>query len=278
MMTTMIKFPVANLFSKPWAITRSGWETARYNLMERNGDEVQPRRALFDHGCDYIGAATRGTDIWGNPIDGMFIAGGTAFIPVAGVIAANIGPWEKTFGFVDVNDLDNELELATGDPRVNDIEFIFDSPGGYVTGVPEFADKIAAVNDSEKKVTAAVGGMCCSAAYWMAVGTYSIRASKTSDVGSIGVYQPIIDYSRLYKNAGVDVELAKSGKFKGQEYPGTPVSEEYKAHVQSEIDTIFGWFAGHVTKYRPSVSADTMQGQSFLAEEAFRRGLVDIVN
>lgn len=275
---TMIKFPVANLFSKPWAITRAGWETARYNLTERTLDAVRPQRALFDHGADCLGLSTRGTDLFGNPIDGMFIVDGVANIPVQGVIAANIGPWEKTFGFVDVNDLDTELELAVGSPHVDEVRFIFDSPGGYIVGVPELATKISDVNDNEKKVTAVAQGMCCSAAYWLAAGAYSIEAAKTSDVGSIGVYQPIIDYSRLYQNAGVDVELAKSGKFKGQEYPGTPVSDEYKAHVQSEVDTIFGWFAGHVTKYRPSVSADTMQGQSFMGEESFRRGLVDIVS
>ncbi len=271
-----MNFPIANLFSHRWAITQAGWETARYNLMERPAQGFKPG-GLFSHADGRLCASTRGSDIFGNAIPGMEINGGVATIPIKGVIAANIGAWEKNWGFVDVNDLDHELELAAGSPKVDEIRLAFDSPGGYIVGVPDLAEKIASINESEKEVNAFALGQCCSAAYWLAAGAYSITAGKTSDVGSIGVYQPIEDYSRMYKNAGVDVELIKSGEFKGQGYPGTPYSEEYKAHLQAEVDTLFGWFAGHVTSNRLGVESDSMKGQSFLGEEAFRRGLVDIV-
>lgn len=271
----MTQFPIANLFSHKWCITQAGWETARYNLMERPAQGFKPGGLLQTPGI--IGSVTsRGVDIFGNAIPGMEVNGHVATIPVNGIIAANIGPLEKTFGFVDVFDLEHEHEIAMGNPMVREIHYTFDSPGGYIVGVPEFADKIAA-DRQEKYILASAIGECCSAAYWLAAGATEITAGKTSDVGSIGVFQAVIDYSRMYQNAGVDVEVIKSGKFKGQGYPGTEVSDEYKAHLQTEVNQIFNWFVVHVTSYR-RVKAESMQGQSFLGNEALSRSLVDAIN
>jgi signal peptide peptidase SppA len=150
-----------------------------------------------------------------------------------------------------------------------------DSPGGSVTGVPELAARIKAVAD-ERPVFAFTDGMMCSAAYWLASQTDAIYATKTADVGSIGVYMAILDEARAYEMAGVKVELFKAGRLKGMGMPGTSLTEEAREHLQSEVDDIYQWFTSDVRSKR-DVSAEVMQGQSFMAEAAARHELIDMV-
>lgn len=276
-----------HLLSNRWLITPRGWiqaigglEKAAFwaPLMRQRGPVFHIDKGELPDGSTYeiaeVEASTRGYNLFDQPIPGMEIEGEVAKIPVTGVLLKGADIIDKTFGFTDPDDVRSDFDSALANSGVKKIELHFDSPGGTVSGIPGLADHIT---KSTKRVEAFVDGQLCSAAYWLAAGCYSISATRDSDVGSIGVYQPMEDYSRMYKAAGIDVELAKTGKHKGAGYPGVPITEEQKAHFQAEVDMIGSWFFGHVTSNRSGIEPDSMEGQSFLAEEAFRRGLVDVV-
>jgi ClpP class serine protease len=120
--------------------------------------------------------------------------------------------------------------------------------------------------------------MACSAAYWLASQAQSIMMDQSALVGSIGVYLPIADQSERYKQAGVKMDVIKGGKFKGMGIPGTTLTEEQRAQLQSRVDYIYGQFKAAVRTGRGmDIRDEDMQGQDFFGAQAMEAGLVDAI-
>lgn len=245
--------------SRPWLITPQGHASvmraveASINHMER----------------------APGVDMCGNavPVQQMEVINGTAFIPISGVIGQKLGSMERGFGATDINDVMNEFRAALADASVSSIAFMIDSPGGTVSGVPEAAAEISAARGI-KPITAYTDGLIASAAYYIASSADEIVGTMSSEVGSIGVYQALLDVSRAYADQGISVELIKAGKFKAAGYPGTALTPEQRAQLQSQVDQIHEMFTSHVNANR-SVNPEAMQGQTFIGQRALDAGLID---
>lgn len=207
-------------------------------------------------------------------VEQMVVRNGIAYIPIGGAIGKNLSPFDRGSGAVDVNDVATELAESEENDKVKGIILCFDSPGGMVTGTPELARTIEKV---QKPVYAYTEGVIASAAYWLAAATDGIFATETASIGSIGVYVPFHDLTGMAEKKGVKVELIKTGKYKGMGYPGTALSDDHREHLQARVDEIFSMFKSHVTKHRPGVKADSMQGQTFLGYPSQERGLIDAV-
>lgn len=206
-------------------------------------------------------------------VEQMQIADGIAYIPINGAIGQKLDPFERGEGAVDVLDVAREIDEAEDSAEVGLLFFDIDSPGGMVTGTPELAARMSRI---EKPAYAFTNGMMASAAYWLGSSLNAIYTTPTANVGSIGVYLPVLDVSGWYASKGVKVEVIKAGKLKGIGFPGTSLSKEQRAHLQQRVDDIYRMFAGAVIERRGArISEDTMQGQTFLAAEAFDRGLID---
>jgi signal peptide peptidase SppA len=148
-----------------------------------------------------------------------------------------------------------------------------DSPGGMVTGTPELADQIEAC---DKPVFAWSDGLMASAAYWLGVSADQVYTSSTAEVGSIGVYLPWRDSSKMMEDRGIKTEVFRAGKFKGMGYPGTSLNDEQRALLQAEVDDIYDLFASHVQRNRLGrVNKETMQGQTFRGKNAIKHSLID---
>jgi signal peptide peptidase SppA len=223
---------------------------------------------------DAFRAAREGTGVCGEAVDleQMEIVDGVAHIPISGPIGRGLGSFEKGAGAVDVSDITDDLEAAEEDEECTLIVLDFDSSGGMVSGTPELADRIAAVN---KPIYAFTSGLIASAAYWLAAATEGIFATKSADIGSIGVYIPWADYTEAYKKEGVKIELFTSGKYKGMGFPGTKLSEDQRKLLQGRVVEIANMFYSHVQQNRPDVADESMQGQIFKAEQAVENGLID---
>ena len=120
-------------------------------------------------------------------------------------------------------------------------------------------------------------GMLCSAAYWLASGADAILGATSAEVGSIGVYCPMVDVRGMYEAFGISVELAKTGELKGMGFPGTAWTDAQKAHMQQIVEDIFGGFTAAVRAGRPGVPDEAMTGGSYMARRAAGLGLVDDV-
>lgn len=257
------------IFCKPCLITpQMHTEISRIFMTHVTGAAHEPESAAARQQF-----AARGT---GKLPEGLLeIAGDVAILNISGPITQRIsGFFKEMCGMTDLDDMMRAFRDAEASPRIRGILLNIDSPGGSVTGVPEFGNMIAGCR---KPVVAFTDSMCDSAAYWLAAGAKEIVATESSSVGCIGVYMAYLDRSRRMEMEGYEVELFKTGAFKGMGYPGTSLTEEQRALLQAEVDDIHQWFTGHVSAHRQVSGEDTFEGQDFTGREALKRGLIDMV-
>lgn len=214
---------------------------------------------------------------------------GIAQLLVSGVIGKGLSSLDMECGGVCVDQLSQALdELSAFKPKALAVHF--NTPGGTVTGVEEFSAELRAFGDNIAPVHGYTDTQCCSAGYWMGAACDTFTAAPSADIGSIGVYCALFDTSRLYKEKGIDVTVVTNGKYKGQGYPGTPISEDYLALVKEDVARCEQRFYSHVATRRGAqitaeaasllaAGAETtpadhassiMQGQTWMAQDAPR--------
>ncbi len=203
------------------------------------------------------------------------IRGDTALIHIDGAIDKNLSQLDRLCtDSVDLADVDNALDAVANDRTIKNVMLLFDSPGGGVTGVPETADRIAALAQ-QKNVFAYCEGMCCSAAYWLASQCDQIFSTGSAQMGSIGVYLALLDQSRRLDDMGLTINTVKSGDLKAAGAPWKALTDDEEHHFQEQVDQIGQEFRDAVTAKRPQIDEDTMQGQSFFGERNVDLGLAD---
>jgi signal peptide peptidase SppA len=256
---------IHQLYHEPALITPEAHSSIRQLLEARLDDAI-----AFDPE-----AAKRQGEYCGKKVDlpSMEVIDGIAHIPIGGAIGAKLSGFAKAIGAVDSQDVARDVAEAEADPRVKAILFDIDSPGGMVTGTAELADLVAAA----KKPTAAfTDGMMASAAYWIGSATGAVYATRSAQLGSIGVYLPVMDMKGYYEQMGVKIELIKGGKLKGIGYPGTSLSDTAREFLQNRVNQLYAEFKTHVRAMRgPGIAEETMQGQTFYGPESVSRGLAD---
>jgi len=196
-----------------------------------------------------------------------------AVIKIDGVIAKRVSEIARSSGVTDLDMLIEGLLQVKKRDDICGVLLDVNSPGGSVTGVPEAAEVISDLA-TIKPVVAYTDMMMASAAFWLSAGASEIIASQSAMVGSIGVYMAFLDVSRQLEKEGKKLELFKTGKFKAIGFPGTSLTDEQREHLQAEVDMVFTWFKAAVLKNRV-VPNEAMEGQTFMAEDAKRNGLID---
>lgn len=152
-----------------------------------------------------------------------------------------------------------------------------DSPGGQVDGTATLADAIK--NAPVPTIAVVNDGMACSAGYWIASAADTIYATHaTSEVGSIGVYATLADFSKYYEEMGVRVDdvYAEQSTEKNNGYRDWKAGNAYTFQkrltgVASEfINVVKANRAGKLTD-----AADPFKGAVYAAKEAQAIGLID---
>ena len=110
-----------------------------------------------------------------------------------------------------------------------------DSPGGMVAGLDPVLDQIRELAE-QTLVVASINGMGASAAYRIASQAGSVFASKDSEVGSIGTYWPLLDYSEAFQKAGIRSVLLTTGDYKGIGATGEKLTPKQIAFLQESVD------------------------------------------
>src|SRR5712672_2245912 len=141
------------------------------------------------------------------------VEGRTAIVTVHGVLAKHPEPWEcRYYGLVDVVMIGTILDAVTAEPGVQRIVLDFRSPGGEVTGIPELGNQIAAI--TSKETVAFTDSQCCSGALWLASQARSFYATESSQIGSVGVYYVMVEYTKRIEEMGMKFNAISAGKFK----------------------------------------------------------------
>jgi len=117
-----------------------------------------------------------------------------------------------------------------------------------------------------------------SAAYWIGSSAHKVYATKGAEIGSIGVYSIIHDYSVAEHNAGILTHVVKSSKYKPLAHPSTPLSADARDQIQSDVDAYFQFFVDAVSRNRMMLKDRTIElsdGRSMIAHTAHMVGLID---
>jgi len=124
---------------------------------------------------------------------------GTAVISVCGVMMKSRPWWSdpEDGEICSCEEIHEALKAALEDARVTRILLSIESPGGNASGAFELAESILEAREM-KPVHAYVCDMACSGAYLLASQCQSIGANAPAQVGSIGCYLTVLDYSKAY--------------------------------------------------------------------------------
>lgn len=205
------------------------------------------------------------------------IVDGKGIIPIHGFISKRADIFMYIFGGTSTLLVEEKFTEYLNNEQVSEIILDIDSPGGSSDGVDDLAELIFA-SRGKKKITAYVNGLMASAAYWIGAAAEKIYATRTSDIGSIGVYSVLYDMTVAAHNAGAKVEVIRAGRNKATGHPLKPMSEEDKQIVKEQVYEVYQFFTEAVAKFRGISGqelSDVATGRTFIAEKAMRMNLID---
>jgi signal peptide peptidase SppA len=209
------------------------------------------------------------------------VDGDTATVKIHGPMMRAVPGWFSFFEIAatDTTKTTAAVLAAASDDRIDRIVLSIDSPGGQVSGIAELADAIK-VASAAKPVDARVGSMMASAAMWVGAQASSISATRGSEIGSIGTYAVVSDWSKAMEADGIKVHVVSSHELKGAFVFGSEVTDNQIKELRREIDDITAMFVEDVAagrKLKPKAAAALATGQVWLAAEALERGLIDTI-
>ena len=205
------------------------------------------------------------------------VVNGVAIIPIIGVISKRMNMFSRISGGTSVEMLQKDFVQALEDPFVKKIAFDIDSPGGTIGGVPELADVIYEAR-GKKPIDSYANGQMCSAAYWIGSAADKILTTKSSIVGSIGVYTVAKDYTVMDHNRGVRSEVIHAGKHKAAGHPEKHLSSDDINIIQSRINDFYELFIDAVTRNRGITREKAYElgdGTVSIGQKAIDVGLAD---
>jgi ClpP class serine protease len=91
------------------------------------------------------------------------------------------------------------------------------------------------------------------------------------------VVQAVIDDSAALANEGIKVEVFAVGKYKAMGAPGTPLTDDQRDLINSNLTEVAGEFHAAVLAEGRSIPADAMEGQTFSGKQAQRFNLAGMV-
>lgn len=209
--------------------------------------------------------------------DLLAIEDGIGVVTINGPILRKPDFFSRVFlGAADSEEIGSAIREAVGRADVKAVFLDIDSPGGTVLGTPELANAVAALNET-KPVYAFSSGLMCSAAYWIASQARAVYATPSAQVGSIGVVQAFLDDSAALEAKGLRVETFAVGKYKSIGAPGTPLTDDQRELIRSNLSEIASEFHAAVLARGRAVQAEAMEGQTFSGRQAQRLNLAGMV-
>ncbi|PWI33067.1 S49 family peptidase [Vibrio albus] len=201
------------------------------------------------------------------------LRGDVAVIHVSGVISRYANLFHAICGGVSTELLSKEFNQALENKSVKAIVLNVDSPGGEASGIHELGEMIYQAR-GRKPIQAYVGGMGCSAAYWIASACEKLTLDATATVGSIGVVASVVKRD--------DPEGQTSYEFVSSQSPNKRLnidSEEGQQAMQSQLDKMADVFIDRVARNmgvkREMVLSDFGRGAIIMGKDAVDRGMAN---
>lgn len=211
----------------------------------------------------------------------LSVIDGVGVVSVVGsLLDGTFGELGLMFGVTGYGDIQKALTDSVANPEVKSILLMVKSGGGSVSGVSETARLIQTV-DKIKPVVTYSSSMMASAALWLGLSARSSYVGDTAVVGSIGTVTVLESRHRQLQDAGIDLAVVRSGRYKALGGVVEPITDLALAETQKTVDYLADIFLTYVSERRGvnKVSADSRfgQGRTFVGQQAVDVSLVDAV-
>lgn len=151
-----------------------------------------------------------------------------------------------------------------------------ESTGGAVNQYGFCASQLDRLKRANIPLTILIDKVAASGGYMMACVANQIIAAPFAYIGSIGVLLQLPNFNDWLKKHGVQFEQVSAGKYKRTLTMFGKNTSKDREKSQQELELIHQQFKGFVTEHRPEVAIDDVAtGEYWLAQEAYKRGLVD---
>lgn len=256
-----MKYPTlfSKLINSPWAIASQKLDTL-LEITHNGGIELELSK-VQESG---LTGARLGRD--------EEIQGGVGVLNITGTLVNRTSGFDSYSGLKSYMQLSNDFQSMLDNELVKHIVLDIDSGGGMVNGLFDFVDQIYNAR-GVKPITAIVNDNAFSAAYAIASAASKIYISRTGGAGSIGVIAKLYSFSRKHDDDKVDIETITAGARKADLDPDTPISDEARAKVQAQVDSINDMFLATVERNMgisrealASLEADFFTGSDALAQ------------
>lgn len=199
--------------------------------------------------------------------------GSYAVVQIVGPLTQHEGWWGD-----DYDDIRKRVAAAL-ESSAPAVCLRIDSPGGDYTGCLELArDLRAMAAAAEKPLVAFTDGSALSAAYAIACSAAKIVATPSANVGSIGVWAPMVDMTARDSAMGIKWAIAASGVAKSDRNPHLPITEEAYARLKAQVELQAVLFFELVAEAR-SLSVEevrALDGAEVFGRRADVAGLIDL--
>lgn len=168
-----------------------------------------------------------------------------------------------------------KLGDAADNPKIKAVVLQIDSSGGSPAAAEETA---AALKTLGKPSVAWVRSSADSAAYWIASAADTIIASKTSDVGSIGVTSSYVDNAKKNTKDGLTYNQLTTGKYKDTGTSDRALTPDERSLILRDLNiTLQSFIQAVATNRHLSVDKVTAlaDGSTMLGSMALKNGLID---
>ena len=254
-----------SLLKSPWAITDEGMESLVRSLgLSRKGADGESMFFSLSLNDPEMSAPRRDF-------------GNVAVIEIYGPLVKRPMPAPQGCRVASYEAVRATVEEVLADDSMDALVLDIDSPGGTVDGCRELAEFIHSVRGSKPIIALANGQMTSAAQYVGAAADRSVASSSMTVVGSIGVIQLHVDWSKLNEEWGINPTWLHAGKFKAVGNPDSPLSTDDQAYLQERLDQAYEIFTSDVARYLGldlGNASAWAEGQFFRATVGLELGLV----
>ncbi|NAX32039.1 hypothetical protein CAG63_18500, partial [Vibrio sp. V37_P2S8PM304] len=199
--------------------------------------------------------------------------GGVAIISVSGVISRYANLFTNICGGTTTQMLAQDFTQALNDPAIKSILVECDSPGGEANGIHELAEMIYQAR-GKKPIIAYVGGMACSACYWIASACDEVVMDATATAGSIGTVLQMRRRKQKEDDEFETIEIVSSQSPNKRQDPGTDKGREaYQKHLDDLAEVFVQRVARNMNVERDTVINDFGGGGILVGQAAVDKGM-----
>ncbi|MCQ2386399.1 MAG: signal peptide peptidase SppA, partial [Clostridia bacterium] len=176
----------------------------------------------------------------------------------------------------------DSIRSMADDPNNKGILLYFNTPGGELYATDEvYLELTRYKEETHRPVYAYFSAYACSGGYYIAMAADEIFANRMCTTGSIGVtYGSILNIAGLCEKLGIGVEELTSGANKAMGSYYSPLTEEQKQILLSQIDEYYNVFVDVVAKGRKMEKSAVLplaDGRTYTAGQALENGLIDAI-